>query len=86
MILFESPFVDGLIAPGMDLSSEQIDDLREVAGSRHVSADVALRARIALWSAEGRRRKDRPRRSVAGDVDRVDRWKARYTARGLAGL
>jgi predicted RNA polymerase sigma factor len=37
----------------MDLSSEQIDDLRELASSRHVSADVALRARIVLWSAEG---------------------------------
>lgn len=41
----------------MELSSEQIADLREVANARHVSADVALRARIVLWSGEGRRRK-----------------------------
>ncbi|MET7575582.1 hypothetical protein ABZT04_45160 [Streptomyces sp. NPDC005492] len=42
----------------MDLSSEQMPELRELAGSRDVPADVALRARIVLWSGEGRRRKD----------------------------
>ena len=42
----------------MDLSSEQMAELRELAGSRDVPTDVALRARIVLWSGEGRRRKD----------------------------
>ncbi len=69
----------------MDLSSEQMDDLRELMSSRHVSADVALRARIVLWSAEGRRRKDIA--ELAGVVPvTVDRCKARYAARALAGL
>jgi transposase len=69
----------------MDLSSEQMDDLRELATSRHVSADVALRARIVLWSAAGVRRKDIA--ELAGVVPvTVDRCKARYAAQGLAGL
>jgi transposase len=69
----------------MDLSSEQIADLRELADSRHVTADVALRARIVLWSGEGRRRKDIAELAGVSPVT-VDRCKARYAAQGLAGL
>nr|WP_215449014.1 helix-turn-helix domain-containing protein [Streptomyces sp. ATCC 21386] len=61
-----------------------MDELRELANSRHVSAGVALRARIVLWSAEGRRRKDIA--ELAGVVPvTVGRFKACYAARGLAG-
>lgn len=42
----------------MNLSSEQAAELRTLAADRHVTADVALRARIVLWAGEGRRRKD----------------------------
>ena len=53
--------------------------------SPDVPADVALRTRIVLWSAEGRRRKDIA--ELAGVVPRtVDRCKARYAQRGIAGL
>src|SRR5436190_11449179 len=69
----------------MDLSSEQMAELRELAGSRDVPADVALRARIVLWSAEGWRRKDVA--ELAGVAPRtVDRCKARFAEWGLAGL
>ncbi|MDG4532455.1 IS630 family transposase [Streptomyces sp. AV19] len=71
----------------MDLriSSEQIMVLRELVNSRRVSADMALRARIVLWSGEGRRRKDIA--ELLGISARtVDRCKARFAERGLAGL
>ncbi|MFH8473175.1 recombinase family protein [Streptomyces sp. NPDC018000] len=84
MIPFDLLGADGFVVHGMDLSSEQMNDLRELASSRHSSADVALRARIVLWSAEGRRRKDVA--ELAGVVPvTVDRCKARYATRGLAG-
>ncbi|MFE9725623.1 hypothetical protein ACFYQ5_18970 [Streptomyces sp. NPDC005794] len=47
-----------LVEPDMDLSSEQMADLGELIVSRLVPVDVALRARMVLWSDEGRRRKD----------------------------
>lgn len=58
MILFVEPEAGWLVEFNMDLSSEQMAELRELAGSRDVPPDVALRARIVLWSGEGRRRKD----------------------------
>ncbi|MFI1358130.1 IS630 family transposase [Streptomyces sp. NPDC020898] len=85
MILLVEPVVVLIVEPGMDLSSEQMADLRELANSRHVTADVALRARIVLWSGEGRRRKDIAELAGVSPVT-VDRCKARYAAQGLAGL
>lgn len=59
--------------------------MRTVAADRHVTADVALRARIVLWVGEGRRRKDIA--ELAGVSARtVDRTKTRYTETGVAGL
>ena len=69
----------------MRLSSEQNAELRALAADRHLTADVALRARIVLWAGEGRRRKDIA--ELAGvSVMTVDRTKSRYAERGLAGL
>lgn len=69
----------------MDLSDEQVAELRKLASSRDVPGDIALRARVVLWSAEGRRRKDIA--ELAGISPRtVDRCKTRYDERGLAGL
>jgi len=69
----------------MDLSSEQLAELRELAGSRDVPSDVALRARIVPWSGEGRRRKDIAELAGVAPLT-VDRCKTRYAERGLAGL
>lgn len=69
----------------MNLSSEQAAELRAVASDRHVTPDVALRARMVLWAGEGRRRKDIA--ELAGVSARtVDRTKSRYLEHGLAGL
>ncbi|MFE7464569.1 IS630 family transposase [Streptomyces sp. NPDC057499] len=69
----------------MELSVEQAAELRELVNSRDVSADMAMRARIVLWSGEGRRRKDIAE-LLGVSLPMVDRWKTRYAERGLAGL
>jgi transposase len=67
------------------LTDEEAGELRAVVSSRDVPAVVATRARIVLWMAEGRRRKDV---SVLAGVSlpTVDRWVGRYAADGVAGL
>ena len=69
----------------MELSVEQAAELRELANSRDVPADLATRARIVLWSGEGRRRKDIAE-LLGVSLPTVDRWKIRYAQRGVAGL
>jgi transposase len=65
------------------LSSEQVVQLRALVTNRHVTPDVALRARIVLWVGEGRRRKDVA--DLAGVSARtVDRTKTRYAEGELA--
>lgn len=67
------------------LSQEQVVELRAVANSRDVPAAVGTRARIVLWMAEGRRRRDVA--ELAGvSLPTVDRWVDRYAAEGVAGL
>src|SRR5215213_7311034 len=70
---------------GVVLTEEQVGELRAVVNSRDVSAVVATRARVVLWMAVGRRRKDVA--VLAGvSLPTVDRWVDRYAADGLAGL
>jgi transposase len=67
------------------LTVEQTAELWAVVNSRDVSAAIATRARIVLWMAEGKRRKDVG--ELAGvSLPTVDRWVQRYAAHGLAGL
>ncbi|MEU3626702.1 IS630 family transposase [Amycolatopsis coloradensis] len=63
----------------------QRDELQGLVNSPDVAATVGTRARIVLWWAEGRLKKDIA--ALAG-VSRptVDLWLARYAAGGLAGL
>jgi transposase len=69
----------------VELTEEHVGELRAVANSRDVSGAVATRARMVLWTAEGRMRKDIG--ELAGvSLPTVDRWVDRYTAHGLAGL
>ena len=71
--------------PDVVLSYEQAAQLRALTSSRDVAAVVATRARIVLWMAEGRRRKDVA--EWAGvSLPTVDRWVDRYVADGVAGL
>jgi transposase len=70
---------------GVELTEEQTAELRAVATSRDVSGAVATRARIVLWTAEGRMRRDVG--ALAGvSLPTVDRWLARYAQFGLSGL
>jgi transposase len=85
VILFMELEVAVIVGSGRDLSFERMAGLRELAGSRDMPADVALRARIVLWSAEGRRGKDIAELAGVSPLT-VDRCKARYAERGLAGL
>jgi transposase len=74
-----------LVDPGLVLTDEQVGELRAVVNNRDVSAVVATRARIVLWMAEGRRRKDVA--ELAGvSLPTVDRWVDRYAVHGLTGL
>ncbi len=67
------------------LTDEQVAELRAVTTSRDVSGAVANRARIVLWTAEGRRRKEIG--ELAGvSLPTVDRWLDRYAQHGLTGL
>ena len=67
------------------LTDEQVAELRAVVNSRDVVAVVATRARIVLWTAEGRMRKDVG--ALAGvSLPTVDRWVDRYERFGLGGL
>ena len=60
-------------------------ELRALLNTADVPATVATRARIVLWHAEGRRKKDI---AVLASVSRptVDLWIARYEREGLGGL
>jgi transposase len=67
------------------LSVEQQGQLRALVNSPDVSAAIATRARIVLWRAEGRLKKEVA--ALAG-VSRptVDLWLSRYDTEGVAGL
>lgn len=70
---------------GVVLSQEQTAELRAVVNSRDVPAALGTRARIVLWMAGGRRRKDVA--ELAGvSLPTVDRWVERYAEDGLVGL
>jgi hypothetical protein len=72
-------------AGAVDLTPDELAELRALTTSVEVSAAVGTRARIVLWQAEGRRKTDIA--ALAG-VSRptVDLWLARYAAEGTGGL
>jgi transposase len=74
-----------VLAGGVDLTAAQWAELRGVVNSPDVPATVGTRARIVLWRAEGRQKKD-----IAAWVGMsrptVDLWLARYASDGIAGL
>lgn len=60
-------------------------ELRGLVNSPDVPATVGTRARIVLWRAEGKQKKDIAA-WVGTSRPTVDLWLARYTADGIAGL
>lgn len=69
----------------MDLTANEWAELSALVGGRDVPATVATRARIVLWRAEGRRKKEI---ATLAAVSRptVDLWLSRYEAEGAGGL
>lgn len=74
-----------VLAVGVELTADERAELRALVNSPDVAATVATRARIVLWRAE-----KRPKKEVAelAGVSRptVDLWLSRYEAEGLGGL
>jgi hypothetical protein len=72
------------LAVGVELTAEQRAERRALMTSTEVSAAVGTRARIVLWHAEGRMKKDI---AVLAGVSRptVDLWLARHGVDGAAG-
>jgi transposase len=69
----------------VDLTADQRAELRALTTSTEVSAAIGTRARIVLWHAEGRMKKDIA--ALAGVArPTVDLWLSRYAADGAAGL
>jgi transposase len=69
----------------VELTPQERAELQALVYSPDVAATVATRARIVVWHAEGRQKKDIA--TLAG-VSRptVDLWLDRYVAQGIAGL
>jgi transposase len=74
-----------VLADGVELTTQERAELQELVYSPDVAATVATRARIVLWTAQRRRKKDIA--ALAG-VSRptVDLWLSRYASDGIAGL
>jgi transposase len=74
-----------VLAGWVELTAEEQGELRALINSADVPATVATRARIVLWHAEKRQKKDVA--ALAG-VSRptVDLWLGRYAGEGVAGL
>jgi transposase len=69
----------------VDLNAEELDELRGLVSGSDTSSPVATRARIVLWRAERRPKKEIA--ALAG-VSRptVDLWLSRYEEEGVSGL
>ena len=69
----------------MELTVDQNAELRAMVNSSDVTAAVATRARIVLWYAEGRPKKEIAALAVVSRPT-VDLWLSRYAEHGAAGL
>jgi transposase len=69
----------------VELTSDEWKELRVLVNAADTSAPVATRARIVLWRADGRQKKEI---AAWAGVSRptVDLWLKRYAADGIAGL
>jgi transposase len=74
-----------VLAGWVELTAAQRVELSGLVNSPDVPATVGTRARIVLWRAEGRLKKDISA-WVGMSRPTVDLWLARYAAEGIAGL
>ena len=69
----------------MELTADERAELEAMVNSSEVSGAVATRARIVLWRAENRRKKEIAELSGVSRPT-VDLWLGRYESEGVAGL
>src|SRR6266852_2634422 len=73
------------VAAEVKLSDEQREQLEKQAGARSVTVRLAQRSKMMLLAAEGI-----PDLKIAAELkvtrQTVARWRARFLARGLAGI
>src|ERR1700692_4749347 len=70
---------------GLELSDNERDELRSLAGRRSTAQALALRARIVLACAEGSQNKEVAAR-LQLDPTTVGKWRRRFVEHGLDGL
>lgn len=73
------------VAPAIDLTEAERDELSKLARSRLSSVRLALRARMILLAADGLQNKDIAEQLLVGRVQ-VSRWRERYAKLRLAGI
>lgn len=73
------------MAVGVELTADEISELRALVQCPDIAATVATRARIVLWRA-GNLSKKEIAESAGVSRPTVDLWLSRYAADGLAGL
>ena len=73
------------VAPTIELTSEQKDELTKSARSKRTSVRLAQRAQIVLLAAQGLQNKDIAAQLGIGRVQ-VARWRERYLEGGLQGI
>lgn len=73
------------VAPVVELSDEQAQELTKLVRSRRTSVRLAVRAQIVLLAAQGLQNKEIAERLGIGRVQ-VARWRGRYLQSGLAGI
>jgi len=74
-----------LIAPALPVSEEQRSELRRMSRSTTLRHRSVVQAKALLLAADGVANEEIARR-CAVDSDTVRRWRARFTARGPAGV
>jgi len=73
------------VAPGIELTAEQKDELTKLSRSKRTSVRLAQRAQIVLLAAQGLQNKAIAEQLGIGRVQ-VARWRERYLDSGLHGI
>lgn len=73
------------VAPAIELTTEQVNELTQLARSPHTSAGLAQRARIVLLASQGLQNKEIGEQLGIGRAQ-VALWRKRHLTSGLQGI
>ncbi|WP_234264039.1 IS630 family transposase [Hydrogenophaga sp. NFH-34] len=73
------------VAPAVELTTEQVNELTQLARSPHTSVGLAQRARIVLLASQGLQNKEIGEQLGIGRAQ-VALWRKRYLTSGLQGI